>query len=273
LVLAHHPALFSVGLTALLGISYSLLATLFLVPISIRWLAKQNSRRRQIFSPTPAQTLRAVSRLYRFQGPYVSQFVYWKMKADPLFRAVEKVVPARGEILDVGCGYGLVAHWLTLFTPERRVRGVDFDADKIRVAQVTAQANPQVKFELRDILEWPEYPPCDCALLCDVLHYFPHDLKADVLRKIFAALRPGGCLILRDAMAKEDSGHRAVAISEQWAVHLGQNQTRYGLHFEDKKNHLALVCEAGFAKVEVRNGSGLGSNLLLIARKVGDAIT
>ena len=40
LVLAHHPALFSVGLTALLGISYSLLATLFLVPLSVRWLAK-----------------------------------------------------------------------------------------------------------------------------------------------------------------------------------------------------------------------------------------
>ena len=64
---------------------------------------------------------RAVSRLYRFQGPYVSQFAYWKMKTDPLFRAVEKAAPARGGILDFGCGYGLVAHWLTLFTPERSV--------------------------------------------------------------------------------------------------------------------------------------------------------
>ena len=44
LVLSHHPALFSVGLTALLGISYSLLATLFLVPLSVRWLAERNSR-------------------------------------------------------------------------------------------------------------------------------------------------------------------------------------------------------------------------------------
>ena len=203
LVLAHHPALFSVGLTALLGISYSLLATLFLVPLSVRWLAEMNSRRPKIANPTPAQTRRAVSRLYRFQGPYVSQFAYWKMKTDPLFRAVEKAAPARGEILDLGCGYGLVAHWLTLFTPERRVRGVDFDADKIRVAQVTARANAQVSFERRDILEWPEFPACDCVLLCDVLHYFPHELKAEVLRKMFAALRPGGCLIIRDAMARK----------------------------------------------------------------------
>jgi predicted exporter/2-polyprenyl-3-methyl-5-hydroxy-6-metoxy-1,4-benzoquinol methylase len=268
LVLAHHPALFSVGLTALLGISFSLIATLFLVPLSVRWLARRNARRPQIANPTPAQTLRAVSRLYRFQGPYISQFAYWKMKTDPLFCAVEKAVPASGEILDVGCGYGLVAHWLTLFHPGRRVRGVDFDAEKIRVAQATAPANPQVSFERRDILEWPEFPACDAVLLCDVLHYFPHELKADVLRKIFAALRPGGCLIVRDAMAKADSGHRAVARSEQWAVRFGQNRTRHGLHFADEKTHLALLREAGFAKVEIRMESGLGSNRLLIASKL-----
>jgi predicted exporter/SAM-dependent methyltransferase len=268
LVLAHHPALFSVGLTALLGISYSLLATLFLVPLSVRWLAKSNFKKMVIANPTAAQTLRAVSRLYRFQGPYVSQFAYWKMKTDPLFCAVEKAVPASGEILDVGCGYGLVAHWLTRFHPGRRVRGVDFDAEKIRVAQATASANPQVIFERRDLLEWPEFPACDAALLCDVLHYFPQELKADVLRKIFAALRPGGCLILRDAMAKADSGHRAVARSEKWAVRFGQNRTRHGLHFADEKTHLALLREAGFAKVEIRTESGLGSNRLLIASKL-----
>jgi predicted exporter/SAM-dependent methyltransferase len=267
LVLAHHPALFSVGLTALLGISYSLLATLFLVPLSVRWLAEMNSRRPKIANPTPAQTRRAVSWLYRFQGPYVSQFAYWKMKTDPLFQAVENAAPARGEILDLGCGYGLVANWLTLFMPERRVRGVDFDADKIRVAQVTARANSQVAFEPRDILEWAEYPACDCALLCDVLHYFPHELKAEVLKKVFAALRPGGFLIIRDAMAREDSGHRAVARSELWAVRLGQNRTRHGLHFEDEKIHLALLREAGFVKVEIRTDSGRGSNRLLVATK------
>jgi SAM-dependent methyltransferase len=267
LVLAHHPALFSVGLTALLGISFSLLATLFLVPLSVRWLAKNNLKRTKISNPTVAQTRRAVGRLYRFQGPYVSQFVYWKMKTDPLFCAVEKAVPARGEILDVGCGFGLVAHWLTLFNPDRRVRGVDFDADKIRVAQATARVNPQVTFEQRDILEWPEFPACDSALLCDVLHYFPHALKTDVLRKIFAALRPGGCLVIRDAMAKEDSAHRAVIRSEKNAVFLGQNRTQHGLHFEDEKSHLALLREAGFEKVEIRAESGLGSNVLVVATK------
>jgi len=55
-------------------------------------------------------------------------------------------------------------------------------------------------------------------------------------------------------------------------VRLGQNRTSHGLHFADKENHLALLREAGFATVEVRDKSGLGSNLLLIARKAGDAV-
>jgi SAM-dependent methyltransferase len=269
LVLAHHPALFSVGLTALLGISYSLLATLFLLPMSLRWLVRFNARRPDESLVTTAQRRRAVHRLYRFQGPYVSQFAWWKMKTDPLFRVVENAAPLRGEILDLGCGYGLVAHWLTLGGTERRVFGLDFDPDKIRVAQATARANPQTSFAQGDLLAGPEYPACDGVLLCDVLHYFPRELKAEVLRKIFVALRPGGRLVLRDACAEATSGHGIVAWAEKWAVRLGQNRTRYGLHFEDERTHLALLREAGFAKMEVRGGSGLGSNLLLIATKAG----
>ena len=267
LVLARHPALFSVGLTALLGISYSLLATLFLVPLCVRWLAARNARGPQIAAPTAAQIRRAVSRLYRLQGPYVFHFAYWKMRADPLFSAVVAAAPPSGEILDLGCGFGLVAHWLTLFSPGRRVYGLDFDADKIRVARATAAANPRVSFARCDLLEGPELPACDCALLCDVLHYFRPEDQARLLAKIFAALRPGGRLIIRDALAREDAAHRAVVRSETWGVRLGQNRTHHGLHFADEKTHLALLRAAGFVNVKVQDEAGRGSNALLIAAK------
>ena len=267
LVLAHHPALFSVGLTALLGISFTLLVTLFLVPVSVRWLAQQKTALPDLGVATPRQTLRAVTRLYHFQGPYVAQFAYWKMRTDPLFQAVDREIPESAEIFDAGCGYGLVAHWLTAFHPARRVHGVDFDPDKIRVAQMTAAANPRVRFESRDLLEWTEYPACDRALLCDVLHYFPNEQKAAVLRKIHAALRPGGWLVVREAMAREDAAHQAVARSEKWGVWLGQNRTRHGLHFADQATYEMLLREAGFTEIKIRTGSGLGSNTLLLAMK------
>ncbi|HPA18574.1 MAG TPA: MMPL family transporter [Verrucomicrobiae bacterium] len=266
LVLARHPALFSVGFTALLGISFSLLAALFLVPLCVRWLAQDKPP--QTAAPLAPKPLRgAIARLYRFQGPYVCQFVFWKMKTDPLFVAVERTAPPTGEILDLGCGFGIVAHWLTLAAPARRVRGIDFDTKKICVARATALANPRVTFEQGDLLERTEFPACDCALLCDVLHYFPREQKAAILKKTFTALRPGGRLVLRDAMAGDGSAHQVVAWAEKWAVRLGQNRTRHGLHFADEETHLALLREAGFQATEVRRDAGRGSNALLVALK------
>ena len=147
-MLARHPALFSIGLTALLGIGFSLLATLFLVPVCMdrllrrsangktnegvpaRLLVAENSSKEDAFA-----TLRKrVGRLYRYQGPYVEQFVFWKMKVDPVFERSDETVPRQGTILDLGCGYGMAAHWLTQGSPDRTVIGWDYDAGKIRVA-------------------------------------------------------------------------------------------------------------------------------------------
>ena len=58
-----------------------------------------------------------------------------------------------------------------------------------------------------------------------------------------------------------------VAWSEKWAVRLGQNKTRHGLHFESEATHLALLREAGFDRIETRPDAGLGSNVLLLAIK------
>jgi SAM-dependent methyltransferase len=187
------------------------------------------------------------------------------MKIDPMFRFLDETVPREGNILDLGCGYGMAAHWLTQCSPNHTVIGWDNDARKIRVAQATARNHPKLRFESHNLLDEPGYPPCDCVLLLDVLHYFPRELKAEVLRKAFQALRPGGRLVLRDAARVPTRGHRLVEQAEKWAVWTGANQTRHGLHFEDEATHLTLLRAAGFARVEVKAESGVGSNTLIIA--------
>jgi predicted exporter/SAM-dependent methyltransferase len=270
LALARHPSLFSVGLTALLGISLSLLATLLLVPPCMEWLRRRAASCAEAAggqAPASVTALRRqIGRRYRYQGPYVTQFVFWKTRTDPLFRAVDAAVPPTGAVLDLGCGYGMVAHWLTLAAPGRTVLGADGDADRIRVARATAGANPRVAFEHRDLLSW-DYPACGHVLLCDVLHYFPRELKAAVLRKAFAALRPGGLLVLREACQEDSWRHRLVALSERWSVWLGQNKTAHGLHFESAEDYRALLEQAGFTQIQLHEAAGLGSNQLLVARK------
>ena len=214
---------------------------------------------------TPRVVRRKVARLYRYQGKCVEQFVYWKMKLDPMFVTLDSVVPRQGFVLDLGCGYGLATHWLASFTDQRSFLGVDYDQDKIRVAQRTAPGNPRIRFEMGDFLSM-EYPACDTILLLDVLHYWQPEKQQLILDKARRALRPGGRLLLRDGVRAESSAHRRVHRWEQFATRIGHNRTKEGLHFLTLEELTGALKRAGFAEWEIKREAGRDSNVLLVTR-------
>jgi uncharacterized protein len=214
---------------------------------------------------TPRVVRRKVNRLYRYQGKFVEQFAYWKLRQDPVFPALDAVVPRSGFILDLGCGYGLATHWLASFTDGRTFLGIDYDQDKIRIAQRTAPDSPRIRFENGDILEM-EYPPCDAILLLDVLHYWQPEKQQLILTKAARALRPGGRLILREGARAESAAHRRVDFWERIATRTGHNQTKEGLHFQTLAELEEALKRAGFTSLESIPAAGRDSNVMLVAR-------
>jgi 1-acyl-sn-glycerol-3-phosphate acyltransferase len=213
---------------------------------------------------TPRVLRHKVERLYRFQGKFIEQFVHWKLRMDPMFPALNEVVPD-GFVLDLGCGYGLGTNWLAYTNDRRTFLGVDYDEDKIRVARRTAPRDSRIRFEMQNILEW-EYPSCDAVLLLDVLHYWVPEKQQMILAKARRALRPGGRLILREAARSDDGGHQQVEFWERIATGMGHNRTREGLHFQTLLELEAAMRQAGFADWEIKRDGGKDSNVLLIAR-------
>jgi uncharacterized protein len=213
---------------------------------------------------TPRILRRKVQRLYRYQGKFVEQFVHWKMKLDPIFPSLDQVVPRNGLVLDLGCGYGLATHWLAQCTDGRTFLGVDYDENKIRVAQRSAPESSRIQFEFQDILEF-KYPACDSILLLDVLHYWTAEKQQLILNQARAALRPGGKLILRDAARAESDAHRRVDFWEKFATRFGLNQTKEGLHFQSLAEMETALQRAGFANCEIKREAGRDSNVLLVA--------
>lgn len=260
LILARHPALFSVGCTAVLGILLSLGATLFLVPTCMEALVRAEQARSSRGGTRPER----VRRLYGWHGPSVTQFVYWKMRMDPLFRRIDEWIPARARILDLGCGYGVMAHWLTVSHEDRVVVGIDLDASKLEVARASSRGNGRVRFEEADLLDCRDVPETDVVLMFDVLHYLTRPSKLELLRRLRVALAPGGRVLVRDACRQESGAHRVTAALEVIAVWTGRHQTREGLHFETERGYLELFREAGFTRVERCQGTGLGSNQLFV---------
>ena len=217
---------------------------------------------------TPRILRRKVERLYRYQGRLVEQFVHWKMKLDPVFEVLDQVVPRSGHVLDLGCGYGMAAHWLAACTDQRTFLGVDYDEDKIRVAKQTVPDHPRIGFAVQDVLQW-DYPPCDTVLLVDVLHYWTPDKQQLILEKARRALRPGGRLVLRDAARDESGAYRRVRRWEKFATGVGLNRTEEGLHFQTQAELETMLQQAGFERWEIRSGAGRDSNTLWLATVAG----
>ena len=258
LAFARHPVLFSLGTTVLLGMTCAFAAILILTLFLTELLLLAN---RLVSSPS-CGTRQKVARLYRYQGKWVEQFVYWKMRMDPMFAALDGVTPRRGLILDLGCGYGIESHWLAFGGGERTLLGVDYDADKIRVAQRSSLTQGRVRFEHQDILTW-DYPACDTILLLDVLHYWQPAKQQALLAKAHAALRPGGRLVLRDAARAATPQHRRVERWEHWMTRLGHNKTLEGIHFRSAEELVSALKQAGFRNIEVNQAGGRDSNLLI----------
>ena len=213
---------------------------------------------------TPRIVRRKINRLYRYQGKYVEEFVRWKMKLDTVFLALDEVVPRRAHVLDLGCGYGMATHWLATFTDTRTFWGVDYDEDKIRVAQRSAPESPRIEFTHGDLLTC-DYPPCDAVLLLDVLHYWTAEKQLAILTKARQALRPGGLLVLRDGARSETAAHRKIHRWEEFATRMGMNRTKEGLHFQTQAELEAMLQRAGFVRWEIKAGAGNDSNVMLLA--------
>jgi 1-acyl-sn-glycerol-3-phosphate acyltransferase len=149
---------------------------------------------------TPVILRRKVGRLYRYQGPRAALGVFFRLRRDPGLLKLHSLVPRRGLVLDLGCGYGATAHWLAQSGPERKLLGVDRNAEKIRVARCSACGSQQVAFEEQDIDTWA-LPECSAVLLLDVLGSAVTPEAADLLGRAFTALERGGRLLLRVAPA------------------------------------------------------------------------
>ena len=214
---------------------------------------------------TPRVVRRKVGRLYRYHGKLIEQFVFWKMKTDPVFTALDAVVPRRGFVLDLGCGYGMATHWLSCFTDTRTFLGVDYDEEKIRVARRTAPEHPRIQFQEGDVLNF-DYPACDAVLLLDVLHYWVPEKQQMILDKARRALRPGGVLILRDGARAESDAHRRTHFFEKLATRVGHNRTQEGLHFQTLAELEAMLKRAGFTSWKLNRDAGRDSNVMLVAR-------
>jgi 2-polyprenyl-3-methyl-5-hydroxy-6-metoxy-1,4-benzoquinol methylase len=196
-------------------------------------------------------------------------FVAVKLACDPVYQATAQ---ARGAstlpLIDIGCGIGLLAHYLHGLGRLHGYRGYDHDARKIQTAHAAVArggfAGHDVHLECGDAV-LRNQSRGDVALL-DVLHYLPRQRQPELLSAAAAMVAENGVLVLRNVVREPNWRFRLTV----WEEHLLEKSGWIpggAQHYPDADEIRAPLERAGL-KVNMRplRGRTPYNSFLLVAR-------
>lgn len=196
LALSTHSLLKSAGLCLALGIGYSFLGAVTIVPPALRRIYAPAQATVQPVEPGSKEHFKRALQRYRHMEAYPRLFARFKIQYDPMFPRLADFVRPGWKIIDVGCGYGVPAAWLLTLYPDLDFTAFDPAGERARIAAKVL--GDKAKVMHAGAPDLPLDPlEADAALLLDVLHYLRDEEITELLSRLRASLSPQGRLIIR----------------------------------------------------------------------------
>ncbi len=188
----------------------------------------------------------ALMKNYTYKGPVLEWYMRIKVRMEKSYDFFDRTVPRDASVVDIGCGYGALGYMLAMLSDKRHILGIDYDEEKIAVANHSFLHSEQTRFACADALEF-DLPSANVFILNDVLHYMSFEKQDALLASCFSKAGPGGMVIVRDGDASERERHRTTERTEKWSTRLVKfNKTVGELYFTDSDRIRASARKAGF---------------------------
>lgn len=147
--------------------------------------------------PKVSKYLEKAINLYEGQG-FSSLFKLIRVWDAP-YEEIEKIVPKKGQIIDLGSGDGLMANYLGLSSKKRKVFGIELNKSRLIESDKRLK---NVKFKVGDILKTKIYK-VDAILLIHVFHHLPsYEAQIKILEACKKNLNKNGKLIVAEVTQK-----------------------------------------------------------------------
>lgn len=171
-------------------------------------------------------------------GPPIAQVLARLEALRPALR-----LAAGRDVLEVGCGTGRVTAWLADLVRPGRVMAIDFSAAMIERARARGiDADFRQADVCADDLGTARFDIVFC------MHAFPHFRDpADALRRLAAALRPGGTLVVLHLIGREKVN----------AIHAHAGAAIAGDHLPPADAWPGLLADAGLVPEELTDREDL----------------
>ncbi len=197
----------------------------------------------------------AIIRNYTYKGPVLEWYMRVKFHIENNYAFYDERIARDARIVDVGCGYGPLSFMLAIRSANRTVLGLDYDEEKIDVAQnsfLTAQ-NENVSFAVADFTKAEtDLPEADVFIVKDMLHYLPDEDQKRLIALCAKRLSNNGMIIIRDGNSGEKKHHWLTWLSELFSTRiLNFNKKSGELHFLSREKIESMVSECGLTISEV----------------------
>ncbi len=203
---------------------------------------------------------------YLYKGPVLEWYMRIKTRLEKNYQLFHELVPTKGKILDIGCGYGLMPYMLSFTSAQREITGIDYDEEKIDTANHCFSKTDNVKFVHSDVLGF-EFEKYDTIIIADMLHYLPTDEQKQVIDKCISNLNPGGTIIVREGDSDKQEMHKKTKWTEFFSTKvLNFNKTKEtGLSFLSG-NMIRTIAAANSMSCSEIADSKLTSNTIFIMK-------
>lgn len=189
-----------------------------------------------------------------------SFFLKWFMFP---FKEIEKILPKKGLIIDLGCSEGILSNILAMTSSNRRVLGIDMSSLRLAIAYKTVGKRANIKFIKKNVLDF-NFPRANGIAMSDFLHHLTIENQDKVLKKSYEALKKNGILVIKEV--DKDSQIRHM-MSKFFDEILYPNEEK--CNFRGLKEWRGKLAKLGF-KVTSKNAMVFSpfSTILLVAEKI-----
>jgi SAM-dependent methyltransferase len=113
---------------------------------------------------------------------------------------IGQYLPESGDVLDLGCGFGLFSLYYAQLRPSLRLHGVDLDTRRIGIAREAGRrlGLTNVEYAVGDARTFRAHHTYAGAYMLDIVHHVEPAAVPPLLAELHAALLPGASLLVKD---------------------------------------------------------------------------
>lgn len=163
---------------------------------------------------------------------------------DAPYKQVEKMVPKKGKIIELGCGEGLFSNYLALGSDQRDIYGVDLDGNRIKHANRGLSNTTFIHGDANEV----NIPVADTIVLMHLLHHLGSYNKQDeLLKKCTSKLSNQGKLIIIEVEPKLSLKYLIAFFVDHFLVSwIFERKLYSNIYFRKKEEWKTLLNDLGF---------------------------